>query len=69
MISLTDKQLIEGMLGGTGWILFAYYYKKYATYNIVLEGFIAWILLWFLRKIGMNYYDKLNIESRTYRLF
>jgi len=69
MITLTDKQIVEGLLGGSGWILFAYYYKKYASYNIVLEGFIAWILVWFLRKIGMNYYNTLGNTPYSYKIF
>ena len=56
MITITNDQLLEGFLGALGWVLFWYYFKNRAQYSIVVEGFIAWTLVWWLRKIGINLY-------------
>jgi len=71
-LSLTDDQLVEGILGALGWVLFFYYFRNRASYSIRTEGFLAWTFVWWLRKFGMNMYAKHKktnkIKSKVYRI-
>ena len=72
MFKITDNELCEGLLGSTGWIIFFYYLRSNMDWPTPIEGFVAWILLWFLRKIGMHLYKDLKkmkkLQDNTFSL-
>ena len=55
---LNDEEFFEGFLGGSGWILSHYYFKRSQVGNPIIIGISTWMLLWFTRKIGMRIYRK-----------
>jgi len=65
MAIITEAQLLEGIIGGTGWILFVYYFKNYLDWSPQTEGFVAWVLVWYLRKIGMNLYSSFKNKNKS----
>ena len=62
MLIITDEELIEGLIGGFGWILAVYYLrnqfykKKMKGVNLALIGAVSWCFLWYIRKTGINLY-------------
>lgn len=62
MLIINDEELLEGLVGGFGWILaFFYlrngYYKHYLNgTNLALVGLVSWCFLWYIRKISINLY-------------
>ena len=65
---LGDEEFFEGLLGGLGWVLSAFYFKRAHVGNPIIAGVIGWMLLWFTRKMGMRLYrarrkDKLEKTS------
>ncbi len=72
MIRLTDKELVEGFLGSLGWVMFFFYLRNRVEWPTPIEGFLAWTLLWWLRKIGMHIYkgykEENNIKDKFYKL-
>ena len=56
MLLLNDKELLEGITGATGFILFNYFLREHLNLNPVFEMFIAWVLVWYFRKIVINIY-------------
>ena len=73
MIKINDEQFIEGIIGAIGWILFWYYFKNIANYDVKIEGFIAWTFVWWLRKFGINAYldykKRNNLEKKIITIF
>ena len=57
MININDSQLFEGLLGSIGWVLFFFYFRNRVELPLPIEGFLAWTFVWWLRKIGMNFYS------------
>jgi len=62
MLIITDVELLEGIIGGIGWLL-AIYYLRNGFYkhrlngkNVALLGIVSWCFIWYFRKIGMNFY-------------
>ena len=62
MLIITDDELLEGLIGGIGWLLAVFYlrngfykYKLNGT-NLALIGIVAWCFWWYIRKIGLNLY-------------
>lgn len=55
-ILLSDVEFFEGILGGLGWVLSHYYFKKSQQGNPLIIGIVTWMILWFTRKIGMRIY-------------
>jgi hypothetical protein len=56
---MTDKEYIEGIIGGIGWIVAVYFLKNYLgddNGNIVVGGLLSWCILWYIRKIGVRWY-------------
>lgn len=72
MIRLTDKELVEGFLGSLGWVMFFFYLRNRLEWPTPIEGFLAWTLLWWLRKIGMHAYvaakENNNIKDRVFNI-
>jgi hypothetical protein len=65
---LGDEEFFEGLLGGLGWILSVRYFRHAHSGNPVIAGFVGWMSLWFIRKMGMRIYrdwrkDKLDKTS------
>ena len=56
MLLLNDKELLEGVSGATGFILFSVLLTKYSSLDPIVELFFAWILVWYFRKIVNNIY-------------
>ena len=56
MLLLNDKELLEGISGATGFILFSVLLTKYLSLNPIIELFFAWVLVWYFRKIVNNIY-------------
>ena len=56
MLLINDNELLEGISGATGFILFRVFFLKYVSLNPHFELFIAWILVWYFRKIVNNIY-------------
>ena len=58
---LRKNQILEGLIGATGWVIFSYYLRDHFSTYPALIGFIGWALIWYSRKAGVNlfnYYDK-----------
>ena len=53
---INKEQLVEGVLGASAFVIFIVYLREYVQWNIALEGFVAWTLFWWMRKIGVNIY-------------
>ena len=70
---ITDMELIEGLLASSVWALFFYYFKKYMNMSIIKEGALAWLGVWFVRKLGLSLYlslkKKYNLPSFKIMLF
>lgn len=70
MIKINDLQIYEGMLGSLGWVIFFYYFRKKVSWPHPIEGFIAWTLVWWLRKAGMwtyiNYKKRNNLKEKVF---
>jgi hypothetical protein len=62
LLSITQEQLIEGILGAIGWVIFWFYFRNKIKYSVPVEGFLAWTFVWWFRKFGQNlhkiYYKK-----------
>ena len=60
MLILKDKEFVEGIIGGIGWIISVLFIRKGFTNNVntFLLSFISWALLWYIRKIGINLYNQ-----------
>ena len=56
MLLLNDEELLEGISGATAFILLKIFFYKYIPLNTYTESFIAWILVWYFRKIVNNIY-------------
>tara|TARA_B110000467_G_C18069829_1_gene340727 strand:+ start:42 stop:464 length:423 start_codon:yes stop_codon:yes gene_type:complete len=62
MLLINDEELLEGLIGGIGWILAVFYirnglYKyKFKDSNYALAGGVSFAIMWYIRKIGMNLY-------------
>lgn len=62
MLLINDEELLEGLIGGIGWILAVFYirnglYKyKFKDTNYALAGGVSFAIMWYIRKIGMNLY-------------
>ena len=55
------NQILEGLIGAVGWVIFSYYLRGHFSTYPALIGFIGWALIWYSRKAGVNlfnYYDK-----------
>ena len=65
MTILTKDQIIEGIVGAIGWILFVYYFKNFMNWSAQIEGAVAYILVWFLRKIVMNLYNSFKNKNKS----
>jgi len=65
MLILNDEQIIEGILGGFGWLLMMYEMKKVlrGRANMYTTSIFAWTFFWYIRKIGMNLYK--DLKSRN----
>ena len=59
---LNDNQILEGLIGAIGWVIFSYYLKQHFNNYPALIGFIAWSLIWYSRKVGHNLY----MEHKNY---
>tara|TARA_B100000925_G_C22007636_1_gene474439 strand:+ start:1850 stop:2032 length:183 start_codon:yes stop_codon:yes gene_type:complete len=55
---MSKEQLLEGVLGATAFVIFLIYLRQYVEWSVALEGFVAWTLFWWMRKIGINIYRK-----------
>ena len=56
---MTDKEYVEGIIGGLGWIVAMYFLKKYLNNsggNMLIGGLLSWCILWYIRKIGVRWY-------------
>lgn len=53
---ISKEQLVEGVLGASAFVIFIIYLRQYVEWNIAVEGFVAWTLFWWMRKIGVNIY-------------
>jgi len=60
---ISEEQLVEGVLGATAFVLFIVYLRQYVEWNIALEGFVAWTLFWWMRKVGVNIYKKYKFDK------
>lgn len=58
MLRINDEQLAEGILGGFGFVIFFIYWRSIANLSPEFEGYLAWIFVWWVRKFGMNFYQK-----------
>ena len=56
MLLLNDIELLEGISGATGFVLFSVLLTKYLSFNPITELFFAWVLVWYFRKIVNNIY-------------
>ena len=56
MLLLTGTELLEGISGATGFIIFKVLLTKYLSYHPITELFLAWVLVWYFRKIINNIY-------------
>ena len=63
MLSINDEQLCEGFLGGLGWVLFFFHFRNRVQYNLAVEGFLAWMFVWWFRKFGMNLYKNYKLKK------
>ena len=71
MLLLTDAEFFEGIIGGIGWIIAIYYFRRIQKKtNLALVGIVSWAILWYFRKIAMNLYNnaKKTINMRDYAL-
>ena len=57
---MNDEQILEGIIGGLGFIIWSIYWKNRVQYSIQVEAFFAWMFVWYTRKIGMNFYKYLK---------
>ena len=61
MIILNDNQFLEGIVGGLGWIISAFYIKRQLKdQNALIVGLVSWAILWYIRKVSMNFYVKMK---------
>ena len=56
MLLLNDKELLEGISGATGFVLFSVLLTQYLSLYPIVELFFAWVLVWYFRKIVNNIY-------------
>ena len=64
MIRISDKELVEGFLGSIGWVGFFFYLRLKLKWPTPMEGFLAWSLVWLLRKIGMHAYLEIKKQNK-----
>ena len=62
-LKINDEQLLEGVIGGIGWIIFSYYLRKKTNIHVIYKGFLGWMLLWYFRKICINKYKEYKIKN------
>lgn len=70
---ITDEQIVEGLFGCFSWGVFWIYLRNAISFIDYLEGAIAWILVWIVRKFGLSLYltykKKYHINDKNFRLF
>lgn len=59
---ITDIELVEGLLASSVWATFFIYFKKHVNMSVMKEGALAWIGVWFIRKLGLSLY--LSLKKR-----
>jgi hypothetical protein len=64
MLRINDEQIVEGILGGLGFVVFFIYWRSIAKLSTELEGYLAWIFVWWVRKLGMNFYKKYKLNKQ-----
>ena len=68
MLLLSDTELLEGFSGATGFILFSVFLRNYLSLNPNFELFVAWILVWYFRKIiGNIYIQKFKSRGKEFQ--
>ena len=62
MMLLNDTELLEGIIGASGFIVLKIL-MNYVNMNPRFELFVAWAAVWYFRKISLNIY-KSKIKKR-----
>jgi len=63
---ISREQFVEGFLGASAFVIFLIYLRKYVEWSIALEGFVAWTLFWWMRKVGVSMYRKIvKVENNA----
>lgn len=61
---ITDTQLAEGVFAASTWAVFFVYMKNQLKLPAYVEGALAWILLWLVRKFGLTFYKSIKIANK-----
>jgi hypothetical protein len=58
MLLINDEHIVEGIIGGLGWLLTMYQIKQILLKNasVFTSSILTWTYFWYIRKIGMNLY-------------
>ena len=53
---IDDEHIFEGILGGIALAIFTYYLQKHKPTPPIVDIFLAFILAWYIRRVGVNLY-------------
>jgi len=71
MLILNDEQFVEGFIGGFAWIISVWYIRRQLKdQNILIVGLCTWAILWYIRKILMNFYKQYkSVNKKNFKGF
>ena len=60
---ITDTQIAEGAFAASTWAIFFVYMRNRLKLPVYVEGALAWILLWLVRKFGLTFYKSIKLAN------
>jgi hypothetical protein len=67
MLIINDEEFVEGIIGAVGWIIAVFYIRNGLYKHVIVKksnmaiiGGLSWTILWFIRKIGLNFYRNIK---------
>jgi hypothetical protein len=60
---ITDTQLVEGAFAASVWAIFWVYMRNRLKLPVYVEGAMAWLLVWFVRKFGLTLYKSIKLAN------